>query len=639
MKTKKIALLGNPNVGKSTIFNALTGLKQHTGNWAGKTVGQAIGYTTYQDYELEIIDLPGATSLNYNNAEEKYAVEYIKKQEYDVVIVVCDAVCLERSLNLVLQTLELTNKVIVCLNLIDEASKKGIIINSQKLSRLLNVPVIPTSAKNKIGLNKLLKTCINYSPKESYQLTYPSHIESKLTDLTKEKRYEKLQNLLQEDEIIEKEIIQTTMQTAKKIEQQIVTYTKNNYEQKDRQIDKILTNKKTGLPIMILILFFILWLTISFSNLPSDKLFDLFNILGDKIAIFLNNLPIPQFINDMIILGVYKTLTWVISVMLPPMAIFFPLFTILEDYGLLPRIAFNTDKAFQKCQACGKQCLTMLMGFGCNAVGVTGARIIESKRERLMAILTNVFVPCNGRFPTIIAIITMFFLKSSNHIFNSFMSAFLLTVVIIFSFVITFLVSFFLSKTFLKGYPTNFILELPPYRKPKIISVIIRSIFERTLHILGRAIIVAIPAGVCLFLLANIHIHNQSILIILANIFNKFGHLIGLDGVIIIAFLLSFPANEITIPIMLMGYLATGSLVEYESLNSLKNILVTNGWNTLTAINFLILTLLHYPCSTTILTIQKEIKSFKWTILAIVLPTAIGISLCLLTKIIWSIIF
>ena len=632
--TKTICLVGNPNVGKSTIFNALTGLKQHTGNWAGKTVGIMQGNTTYKNEEFTFIDLPGTYSLKYSSAEEQIATDYIKSEKYDVAVVICDATSLKRSLNLVLQTLELTNKVIVCVNLVDEALKKGIFIESKKLENILKVPVILTSARNKKGLDNLEEAIKNFSEKETYLPKYHPLIEEQLVNLNKKERLDTLEKMSLESNLVKDEIIKDLDKNTKEIFNQVVIFKNRNYEEKERKLDKILTSKKTGIPIMILTLFVILWITIFFSNIPSEMLFNFFRFLEPKLTSLFNFWHLPKFFNDLLVLGIYRTLTWVIAVMLPPMAIFFPLFTILEDYGFLPRLAFNIDKVFQKCQACGKQCLTMLMGFGCNAVGVTGSRIIESKRERLMAILTNVFFACNGRFPTLIAIISMFFIKTTNSFTSTMGSALILTLIITFSFIITFLVSYFLSKTFLKGLPSFFILELPPFRKPKFLSVIIHSIFDKTLHILGRAIIVAIPAGVILFLLGNIFINNQSMLIILSGFLQKFGLLIGLDGVILVAFLLSFPANEIVIPIMLMGYLASGSLVEYESLESLKNILITNGWTFLTALNFLIITLLHYPCSTTILTIKKEIGSLKWTLLAIVLPIIISFSLCFITTLI-----
>lgn len=632
--TKTICLVGNPNVGKSTIFNALTGLKQHTGNWAGKTVGIMQGKMLYQDEEFTFIDLPGTYSLKYSSAEEQIATDYIKAEKYDVAVVICDATSLKRSLNLVLQTLELTNKVIVCVNLVDEAIKKGILIESKKLETILKVPVILTSAKNKKGLDNLLEAIKNFKEKETFIPKYHPLIEEQLLNLNKRKRLENLEKMTLESNLVKDEILKDLNQNTEEIFNQVVILKNIDYEKKERKLDKILTSKKTGIPIMIFTLFVILWLTIFFSNIPSEILFNFFRFLEPKLTALFNFCHLPKFFNDLLVLGIYRTLTWVIAVMLPPMAIFFPLFTILEDYGFLPRLSFNIDKVFQKCQACGKQCLTMLMGFGCNAVGVTGSRIIESKRERLMAILTNVFVPCNGRFPTLIAIISMFFIKTTNSFTSTIGSALILTLIITFSFIITFFVSYFLSKTFLKGLPSFFVLELPPFRKPKFLSVIIHSIFDKTLHILGRAVVVAIPAGLILFLLGNIFINNQSMLVILSGFLQKFGLLIGLDGVILVAFLLSFPANEIVIPIMLMGYLASGSLVEYESLESLKNILITNGWTFLTALNFLIITLLHYPCSTTILTIKKETGSLKWTLLAIILPIIISFSLCLITSLI-----
>ena len=314
--------------------------------------------------------------------------------------------------------------------------------------------------------------------------------------------------------------------------------------------------------------------------------------------------------------------------MLPPMAIFFPLFTLLEDFGYLPRIAFNLDKCFSKCKASGKQALTMCMGFGCNAVGVTGARIIDSPRERLIAILTNNFVPCNGRFPTIIAIITMFFAYETAGLQTSFISALILVLVILFGVFMTFITSKLLSGTVLKGMESSFTLELPPYRTPQFGKVIIRSIFDRTLFVLARAVIVAAPSGLIIWLFANIDINNISILNYCTEFLDPFARLIGLDGVILMAFILGIPANEIVVPIMLMTYLSQGSLTEINDLNIMKTLLIDNGWTIITAINMILFSLMHWPCATTCLTIRKETGSLKWTLLAIILPTVCGLTIC-----------
>lgn len=632
MNKIRVALIGNPNVGKSTVFNALTGLKQHTGNWTGKTVDSAIGICHYQDKKIEIVDLPGTYSLKSSSEEEFVATNYILKKEYDVAVIVCDSVCLEKSLNLVLQVLEITNRVIVCLNLIDEASKKGIFIHSKQLESILHVPVVLTDARKKAGLENLIQQIINYKEKEGYLVQYSDRVEE---NISKETRYQDICKLEKCNPEIKDEIVNTLIKESVNISKKVVTFTKKDYDKKDRILDRIFTSKKTGIPIMIALLFLILWITISLSNYPSQLLFDFFTYLGDKLLLFFNNLSFPKFLTELFVLGIYKTVTWVVSVMLPPMAIFFPLFTILEDYGLLPRIAFNMDRAFSKCNACGKQCLTMLMGFGCNAVGVTGTRIIDSKREKIIAILTNAFVPCNGRFPTIIAMISMFFITSLGP-FSSIVSAGLLTFVILLGILATLLISKILSKTILKGYPSSFILELPPYRRPKFISVITRSMLDRTLFVLGRAISISIPAGLILYLMANLHISDISILQFVAEKLNGFGNILGLDGMILLAFLLGFPANEIVIPVLLMGYLATGSLTDYTDLISLKNILINHGWTILTAINFILLTLFHYPCSTTILTIKKETGSIKWSIFAFIIPTLLGLTLCLIVHFLWQ---
>lgn len=675
---KRIALAGNPNVGKSTIFNALTGMHQHTGNWPGKTVSQAIGEFKYKNKEYELVDLPGTYSLISHSDEETVARNFLCFEKYDAVIVVCDSLCLERNLNLVLQILEITPNVIVCVNLLDEARKKKVEINLELLEKKLGVRVVGTEARSKKGIDKLLEKLDTFDneKRKGTKVRYKKQIEEKIKEL--ETILEELEignlsrrwlalRLIEKDEILEKELnnylggcllknkrikkvlnneepltkdylVSEIMKKAETISKEVVTYQNNNYEKTSRKIDKLLTSKLTGIPIMLVMLMIIFWLTITGANYPSQALFHLFSYLETYIMDFFISINASSWLINLIVGGIYRTLSWVVSVMLPPMAIFFPLFTLLEDLGVLPRIAFNLDKAFQKCRACGKQALCMMMGFGCNAAGVIGTRIIDSKRERLIAILTNNFVPCNGRFPTIIVMISMFLVGTSSTGFTSFMQVFFLTLVILLGIGITFLISYLLSKTLLKGVPSSFTLELPPYRKPQIMKVIIRSIFDKTLHVLSRAIIVTIPAGTLIWLLANIDINSVSILEHMNHLLDPFGKIIGLDGVILTAFILGFPANEIVIPIMLMSYLSLGTITNYSSVLELKSLLIDNGWTTLTAINMIILSLMHFPCSTTCLTIKKETGSIKWMLYSMLIPTICGVIVCLLTTLIFKLL-
>ncbi|MEF9990567.1 MAG: ferrous iron transport protein B [Romboutsia sp.] len=678
-----IALAGNPNTGKSTVFNYLTGLKQHTGNWPGKTVCSARGDFKYNNKDFSLIDLPGTYSLFAASQEEIIARDFACFGKPDAVIVVADATSLERNFNLALQIMELTNNVILCINLIDEANKKGIFIDKDKIEKELGIPVVLTSARSGNGMDNLLITLDKVvSGSYSYNnklIAYDKYIESLLSLIENDLKtyipyiksrwlglrlidgddsiYESMSNYIDGNyneiinniklklpDNISKKTIRDDMskksyEEAKLLYDNCVQIKNVNKFARDEKIDKIITSKRFGLPLMLLLLTVVLWITIQGSNYPSQMLSNFFLAFEPKLFDILSNINCPLWLNKMISAGMYRTVAWVVSVMLPPMAIFFPLFTLLEDFGYLPRVAFNLDHIFKKAGCHGKQCLTMCMGFGCNAAGVIGCRIIDSPRERLIAILTNNFVPCNGRFPTLIAISTIFFTSViTNSFFANISTALCITLTILVGIVITLIVSYSLSKTLLKGVPSTFTLELPPYRTPQVGRVIYTSIIDRTIFVLSRAVVVAIPAGIITWIFANIYIGDLSILSHIANFLDPLAKVIGLDGFILLAFILGFPANEIVVPILLMSYLATGSMIDANNLLSLGEVLKSNGWTYLTALNVMLFSLLHWPCATTLITIKKETGSIKWTILGFIIPTSIAFVVCLLTTTIFRLL-
>lgn len=604
---RTVALAGNPNVGKSTVFNALTGSRQHTGNWSGKTV--ACAERRLRGGGLTLTDLPGTYSLRAHSEEERAAREFLVSSQVCAVVLVADAGCLERSLILALQVLEVQKNAILCLNLMDEAAKKGIEIDAAALERELGIPVIPCAARQGKGLHKLeaaiRRAAAGENETHPTAIRYPAMDE----DLTEEQR----------DDI-------ATAAAALRAEEIALTCVRQPECAcaRDDRADDVILSRRFGVPLMLLLLAGVFYITLFGANVPSEWLSTHLLALGTPFAGALAKLGLPPFIVSMLTDGLWRVLATVVSVMLPPMAIFFPLFTLLEDAGYLPRVAFQLDHAFQCARASGKQSLTMCMGFGCNACGVSGCRIIDSPRERLIAILTNSFAPCNGRFPLLIFLCSVFFAGSAAG------GALLLTGVIAASVGLTLLVSRILSATVLRGEAVSFALELPPYRMPQIGRVIVRSVRDRTLFVLARAAAVAAPAGVLIWILANVQIGNTAILSHITAFLDPAARVFGIDGVILLAFILGFPANELVMPLIVMGYLSSGTIASGVDFASFRALLLANGWTVQTALCTLVLTVAHAPCSTTCLTILRETRSAKWTLAAVLIPAGIGLALCIL---------
>ena len=686
-----IALAGNPNTGKSTVFNALTGLRQHTGNWPGKTVTRAEGSFSFHDQRYRIIDLPGTYSLLSTSEDEEVARDFILFGKPDVTVIVVDASRLERNLSLALQILEITDKAVLCLNLMDEARRHHITIDTRTLSRDLGIPVVATSARTKEGIPDLLfaieevvsgkfqtkkQTYIDL-PKENAEAI--AELQSALSELNPELPNTRwlAMRLIEGDESVQKGVEEGTFSAENNPEKQsrvlriadeyhkilgdsyrndlveaiyaqattlINASVSTDFSARsfriDRAIDRVVTHKIWGFPIMFLLLAGVLWITIIGANYPSQWLSDLFvGWLYPLLKDGANALHFPWWLSGFLIDGVYLATTWVISVMLPPMAIFFPLFTLLEDFGYLPRVAFNLDKLFRTAGAHGKQALTMSMGFGCNAAGVVATRIINSPREKLIAIITNNFSLCNGRWPTQILIATLFIGALVPKQWSGTVAMLAVIGIAVLGIAFSFLTSWLLSKTLLKGESSFFVLELPPYRPPRFFQTLYTSLIDRTLIVLWRAIVFAAPAGAVIWLICNLQIAQQPIALWLIQGLDPIGVFIGLNGVILLAYIVAIPANEIVIPTVLMlttmvlGQTAVGEgagVLMEASTSQVGVLLHAGGWTLLTAVNLMLFSLLHNPCSTTIYTIYKETHSKKWTLIATLLPVLYGIVVCFL---------
>ena len=707
-----VALAGNPNTGKSTVFNALTGLRQHTGNWPGKTVARAEGGFHAGDSDYKLVDLPGTYSLLATSFDEEIARDFILFGKPDVTVVVVDATRLERNLNLALQVLEITDRVVICLNLIDEAERRGLTVDHRRLARDLGVPVVPTAARYDKGLDELIQAISEVASGavvckplrvggRSPQLrravtTLVAKIEEELPGLPNQQWValrlldgdERLFEAVRSGELLHlrddfsepagekadhepdaeailalaselrwqvgpdfhQALMEGIYTEAARLESRAVTRSDEQPRfDLDRTIDRLVTSRTFGIPIMLALLTLVFWITIAGANVPSGMLATL---LIDNVWVWLRDgaasLGVPWWISGFFIDGMYLATAWVISVMLPPMAIFFPMFTLLEDFGYLPRVAFNLDRSYSRAGAHGKQALTAVMGFGCNAAGVIATRIIDSPRERLIAIITNNFSLCNGRWPTQILIASIFIGSLAPAYLGGFLSALAVVSVAVLGILLSFMTSWFLSRTILRGEVSTFHLELPPYRPPRVLQTLYTSLIDRTIYVLWRAIVFALPAGAVIWLISNIEVADVSLAHHLVGLLDPFGVLIGLSGIILLAYVVAIPANEIVIPtILMLTVLVTGMagftdgagiMFELDSTTATAQVLQAGGFTLLMAVNLMLFSLVHNPCSTTIYTIYKETGSAKWTAVASLLPVAMGLAICFVVAQVWRIV-
>jgi len=733
-----VALAGNPNTGKSTVFNALTGLRQHTGNWPGKTVARAEGGFHAADADYKLVDLPGTYSLLATSFDEEIARDFILFGKPDVTVVVVDATRLERNLNLALQVMEITDRVVICLNLMDEATRHGLEVDHRRLARDLGVPVVPTSARYGEGLDELLQAVVEVASGEfvgrplrvggkspvleqvvgelagEISDAFPGLPNTQWVALRLLDGDDAIRNAIRSGELatlqehlaappsetpvfsdeapslragsrdearedgplepdgsdpagiavldlvadlrwrvgpdFHQALMEGIYTEAARLADRAVTRSGDTPRfDLDRAIDRVVTSRRFGIPLMLVLLTLVFWITIAGANVPSGMLATL---LVDNGYVWLRDgaaaMGVPWWISGLFIDGMYLATAWVIAVMLPPMAIFFPLFTLLEDFGYLPRVAFNLDRAYSRAGAHGKQALTAVMGFGCNAAGVIATRIIDSPRERLIAIITNNFSLCNGRWPTQILIASIFVGALAPAYLGGAVSALAVVAVAVLGILLSFLTSWLLSRTVLRGEVSTFHLELPPYRPPRVLSTIYTSLIDRTMYVLWRAIVFALPAGAVIWLVSNINIAGTSVAEHIINLLNPFGIFVGLSGIILLAYIVAIPANEIVIPTILMLIVlvnpvagfgeGAGVMFELDDQAATARILDAGGFTLLMAINLMLFSLVHNPCSTTIYTIYKETGSAKWTAVASLLPVAMGFGICFVVAQVWRIV-